>query len=505
MGRLGSRKTTTGCLTCKIRRIKCDEQHPACRRCSSTGRTCDGYSAIQQDTSRQVSKLHSASSPQTIATYGHREAAEIQAFEFFISQVIPDMTRVVDTEFWHTYVLQASQVDDAVWNATNSMAFLIRQLHTQVIDKTENEDTYQSSLTGQQVALQWYNRSINNLQARMQHQRTWSVVCSITAVLYICIECLLDNMQGALFINQQATQAMCISAGPQEINIAHKNDPIQNSVEALLRHITATHGFRVTTKSRLEQPLSAISTCLTDTSDMLYELIGESHQFVCQVESIKQYQPRNWCPPAELFLQQEMILHKLRKWTSIASAIPENKSRPEQTLAVSCILLAQAVYFIWVSAVLNMSEMAYDTYNPTFEAMMNYAETAINAHGTIQPFFSFETRVIACIAFAATRCRHPVIRRRAIALLYRGPKIENTRRALSTIAMAKRIVTIEESGDADGRWLHEPTSLELPPEINRIIWAKVEGDGQSERYLNFGRWRLDDGNEWYKTHEIAKI
>ncbi|KAK0742197.1 hypothetical protein B0T21DRAFT_125491 [Apiosordaria backusii] len=36
-------KVRTGCITCKIRRVKCGEEKPACLRCTSTGRTCDGY------------------------------------------------------------------------------------------------------------------------------------------------------------------------------------------------------------------------------------------------------------------------------------------------------------------------------------------------------------------------------------------------------------------------------------------------------------------------------
>lgn len=35
-----------GCLTCRMRKVKCDEQRPSCQRCLSTGRTCDGYTAL---------------------------------------------------------------------------------------------------------------------------------------------------------------------------------------------------------------------------------------------------------------------------------------------------------------------------------------------------------------------------------------------------------------------------------------------------------------------------
>lgn len=39
-------KVRTGCLTCKIRRKKCDEAKPECQRCRSTGRVCDGYPSL---------------------------------------------------------------------------------------------------------------------------------------------------------------------------------------------------------------------------------------------------------------------------------------------------------------------------------------------------------------------------------------------------------------------------------------------------------------------------
>ncbi|KAL5599098.1 hypothetical protein FOVSG1_006910 [Fusarium oxysporum f. sp. vasinfectum] len=43
MVRKGSKKVRTGCITCKVRKIKCDETRPCCRRCTNTGRNCDGY------------------------------------------------------------------------------------------------------------------------------------------------------------------------------------------------------------------------------------------------------------------------------------------------------------------------------------------------------------------------------------------------------------------------------------------------------------------------------
>lgn len=36
-------KVRTGCVTCKSRKIRCDETEPACRRCTAYGRPCGGY------------------------------------------------------------------------------------------------------------------------------------------------------------------------------------------------------------------------------------------------------------------------------------------------------------------------------------------------------------------------------------------------------------------------------------------------------------------------------
>ena len=37
------RKSRTGCITCKAKRLKCDENKPACEQCTRKGLVCEGY------------------------------------------------------------------------------------------------------------------------------------------------------------------------------------------------------------------------------------------------------------------------------------------------------------------------------------------------------------------------------------------------------------------------------------------------------------------------------
>ncbi|KAI1260551.1 hypothetical protein F5Y18DRAFT_420023 [Xylariaceae sp. FL1019] len=47
------RRTKTGCLTCRRRRIKCDEQHPTCKNCQKSKRECQGYDPVFKNQPQQ--------------------------------------------------------------------------------------------------------------------------------------------------------------------------------------------------------------------------------------------------------------------------------------------------------------------------------------------------------------------------------------------------------------------------------------------------------------------
>ncbi|KAL1901685.1 hypothetical protein Cpir12675_000376 [Ceratocystis pirilliformis] len=58
------RRTKTGCMTCRKRRIKCDETHPTCNNCKKSKRECLGYDPIfkQQAQGQPAPHLHNGQS-----------------------------------------------------------------------------------------------------------------------------------------------------------------------------------------------------------------------------------------------------------------------------------------------------------------------------------------------------------------------------------------------------------------------------------------------------------
>ncbi|KAL4972527.1 hypothetical protein BDW66DRAFT_162801 [Aspergillus desertorum] len=96
------RRTKTGCLTCRKRRIKCDEGHPVCRNCVKSKRECLGYdpvfkqptpSAIQPAPNPQPSlNIADGGLPPTVnpatTTTGHSETTSFRLKQVQISDLL---------------------------------------------------------------------------------------------------------------------------------------------------------------------------------------------------------------------------------------------------------------------------------------------------------------------------------------------------------------------------------------------------------------------------------
>ncbi|KAM0743136.1 hypothetical protein ACQRIT_003313 [Beauveria bassiana] len=108
-------RTRTGCLTCRARRVKCDEARPACQRCISSWRPCQGYRlppappSLAADTRLQPTPV--------VPT-----AAEHVLVRYFLAEISAFATDEFNTTFWRRDVPQVARAVPAVWHATNALA-----------------------------------------------------------------------------------------------------------------------------------------------------------------------------------------------------------------------------------------------------------------------------------------------------------------------------------------------------------------------------------------------
>ncbi len=150
--RLFKGRTTTACITCKARRVKCGEEKPSCIRCTSTGRRCDW---IQPPSHKIVSPASPALPPSTILFDNEQEH---RSFNFFCHNTVPQLGGVFASEFWERLVLQTTHHEPCIRHAAVALGAVheLFQNHDDVTGIYDDEEQTQ-------FAIQQYSKSIGYL------------------------------------------------------------------------------------------------------------------------------------------------------------------------------------------------------------------------------------------------------------------------------------------------------------------------------------------------------
>ncbi|KAI8721312.1 Zn(2)-C6 fungal-type domain-containing protein [Fusarium sp. LHS14.1] len=124
----------TGCITCRIRRVRCDEQKPSCNRCLSTGRKCDGYAdsnstdlpspptSVNASSSETRMPRRNAAIPMSLGLpLPRRNDEELRSYRFFLDVTASEFAGVFDADFWLTDIPRTCHSDPAIWHAVVSL------------------------------------------------------------------------------------------------------------------------------------------------------------------------------------------------------------------------------------------------------------------------------------------------------------------------------------------------------------------------------------------------
>lgn len=112
------RRVRTGCITCRRRRIKCDEGRPICDRCRTANFHCEGYEDARRTSnpslrSRSSSRRDASSPPERmVAELPWRQAnwrqEQLPLYHHFVTSTVVRLFRVDHVRFWRDQVAQMS-------------------------------------------------------------------------------------------------------------------------------------------------------------------------------------------------------------------------------------------------------------------------------------------------------------------------------------------------------------------------------------------------------------
>lgn len=519
-------KSRFGCGTCRLRRIKCDETTPACLRCTSTGRKCDGpkpkhYIFVATTADRYSSTaLSSPTRSLTRSPTIYRSQEENRTFSFYLHQVAPCLAGSQDSTFWQYLVPKICQDCEPARNAVLTISCIFE--HPPDTSKLHPK----SSLITSQAhahALEWHSRGLRGFRAAFVAATDPQ---QLELALLSCI--LLASIE---YASNNVTNAFKLLKSGFEILGAASKSPTSTDVRNILAPMLARQAVLMACFGQMPPPiwfehfqsvaLSPLSviTSLEEARAGLYTCCWKALEFIYRshkgfVAGIDPTDPSAILPYLQ---QQEHVFKDLIKWHHYAHLyrIEQNDFFGKQEhLTYSALLMYYHVAYIWLMTCLDLTQMHNDSYTDHFEKIITYAEKIIQASeanrpGQKPPPFSFEMRVVPPLFFAGTRCRHPLLRRKCLNLLRRAPKQEALFAADMNARALERVIGVEEAGEyhrrvETGTWDGKTLpGQEMRCEHVLIHYEDLQGRKTIPKLIYVrGSWRDEHGNNHLRTTTV---
>ncbi|KAL4750661.1 hypothetical protein BDW72DRAFT_213283 [Aspergillus terricola var. indicus] len=525
--RMSTSRTRSGCRTCKVRRVKCDEQRPSCRQCLDTGRACDGYGIWGQPKSSRLlpSPVYSL---QALPGLAEEERRCLDRFRVLLTD---RLTRPFGSHFWSSLVLQLSLSEPAVLHASIALtsayeSFAPAQIRADV-----------AMVAPTPFLLRQYNYAIRALLANEALKSAGSLrVAAVSCILFICLEILrgdLDAMEvhfaaGIKLLHQLQHQGHRLATTTDTVLVKHDPERLDDHLIDVfarlnLQFLMLGHGpqqkeafvpsFRYGRASHLPRRFSAVNEARQALNPMLLSAI----HLVKQVERLTRSTDAHPPPPRAVMLEKQKALQAaIVDWiasydNSIQSAFA-SVARQER-LALLMLRTYADVAAVLLSTCFTIKETAYDAHLPIFESIIQrYSDVHSNDYhllsDTCEPdaTFMIDTGLFSPLYFTALKCRNHATRHQALSILRQYVHMEGPWTGPMLARVAGHVVSLEEEhfGDILAKATTSTTVSMVLPEFSRIHCVECrlparrhQGSNIASLILRRFRYELGTAGGWW--------
>lgn len=422
----------------RTRRVKCDEQKPACQRCVATKRICEGYTFLNRGVS-------------STSNFLDEERRGLQIFRVRTAQKIFGQQ---DASNWIPTILQLGHAEPAVRHAITALASLHESIEPiNNILTTGNMMNRDTTRFTQITALKHYSQAIQCLRNDDMYSRPDLTL--IICVLFILFE---------QFRNGDAECIVHLTAGLRLIywwrertnNYAKLKDYSRPTLEFINEKMTP-----VLQRLRVQFSLCMDSRHVMHNLGIKYYLPPPSipssypsfdaarRDFDRAMNYIFSILENDKSTGHQRPTQDPIaILNHWRDSVSASQAMTE--SLAVQNCTRSLLELYYQVAVIIICTYYTKTEVAFDNYLEQFQTIIQLAENIVSSWNLSTSeynlLFSFDLGMTPPMFLVASRCRHPEVRRRAASLLLQSPFYHGAWRDRYSGLCAQRIIRIEEEG-----------------------------------------------------------
>ncbi|KAL2062021.1 hypothetical protein VTL71DRAFT_6287 [Oculimacula yallundae] len=475
-------KTKTGCLTCKIRRVKCGEEKPSCSRCIKYRVVCDGY--VAPESRQKVSRASSNSSrdllPKTIFEISvqtafsrspFKDATEYQYFDLFCSRTALAIFPESDSGSTRRMMLQSCHTNPALRHAIIAIGALDKTSETARDFRNLSVDGStgtSSSNEHHRAALQQYTKAVSLMRSSNQPMGLRAALLNCLVIL--CFEAWNGSLD--LAVQQVQTAIRLIlewKANSENPLLGSANGFVEvNFLEDDLVQIFCRLAIQVcffasdrsldckaiirAESTELSVNMPKVFTSVTEATLYHQGVLRRGMTFASCQKRFENFAPSDVTPE----VYEEFLGHvdAFDRWLAAFKPLSkvvehrENFDDPTAVRKAKSLELSMKAAYISLSGCLSTDQMIYDDFNDMYREVIDLCEDVLNDTMLPSKFrntsFCFDSRLILPLYFLGLQCREPKLRRRAINLLSSWPKREGVWDTLFAAKVGGWAMMIEE-------------------------------------------------------------
>ncbi|KAI8673556.1 Zn(2)-C6 fungal-type domain-containing protein [Fusarium keratoplasticum] len=485
-------KVKTGCKTCKLRRIKCDEGKPSCNKCLSSGRLCAGYGIWDEGWASpiQCTSLSKLNTP--IPPMASQE--ERGHFDFFRVIAASKLAGAFPSSFWESLVFQASSSELVVLHGASALGAAYKSRAQTICDGVlqNHVSADVANRQDQGFAVKQYAKVLDMLQMQLPRTekrllRNGLIVC----VLATAFELVQGNHKAAAthlrngFILVRRAQNCGYEVEPdlaepftraymQSMLLEGSSSLSDLTKEAWIStEMPKTFGSFREARHHLDMLLIGAVQLSEDFESDNYRCPGDIHQLATLERASSA-----WIRAYEASLQDLL-----------------SQSNHRTIYGVFMLRMFHTMASIMISTTQAPHECVFDKHIEQFASIIDQTLKMWNMNGfavgspfeghrsVTGPRVTFDLGIISPLYYTAVKCRNPRLRRQAIGLLTVAPYREGIWSSVVVAKIARVVVDMEENGFYAGVQFEEdslaPTdaeryrSLLILPESNRFCTVRV--------------------------------
>ncbi|KAJ5601273.1 hypothetical protein N7510_010807 [Penicillium lagena] len=470
--RTGLKKSRSGCITCKQRHVRCDEQKPDCQNCIKTGRKCDGYDrTISQKQLHQKALLASDSSrtcsPDSRVILLEGTSQEREYIALFCTQTSQALTGFSTSDYWNRLLPQLSHSEPIVRHAVVAVGVAHQRHQGIAIDFEQTE----------KFMLQQYNQAIRLLMKHLSTPTNEKLdLTLITCGLFMCLEMfrgdhnrVLDHAEAGLEILERSitgsqSQFQSQTADQQKAHEELSELFFRFNVELLMFARRSKLLSIFTDPKRLQVPatfknISDARKASTSIANYTITAFMKSGAFTR--ESYQQEEGKKW-----IRSQLPIMEAAYNAWlVSFERLLQTRQGKSADKRAVLVLRIDFLTLLTWSLGTVRRKETDKDKWNSHYAEMLTLVEELLRleAHSSAKRYFSLDHVVIRALQWIATNCREPVTRHRAFDLLVGNQRQENLWNSRRSAKIAEYLINSEEASLLD-----LPVEQRVPPEHERV-------------------------------------